>query len=63
MPSVEWLAFLLCIPEVLGSNLSPEAGHPERGFLWFSSVQPGKCSYLIIQCCMIFIAETENHDL
>jgi hypothetical protein len=27
--TVEWLALLLCIREVPGSNLGPETGYPE----------------------------------
>jgi hypothetical protein len=34
---------LLCIREVPGSNLGPEAGYPECVFSWFSSVPPGEC--------------------
>jgi hypothetical protein len=39
---VEWLTLLLCIQEVLGSNLGPETGYPDCGFSWFSSVLTGK---------------------
>jgi hypothetical protein len=37
----KWLALLLCIWGVMGSNLSPETGYADCGFLWFSSVPPG----------------------
>jgi hypothetical protein len=40
---VEWLALLLRILEVPGSNLGPETGHSDWGFSWFSSIPPGKC--------------------
>jgi hypothetical protein len=40
---VEWLALLLRIREVPGSNLGPETDYPDWGFSWFSSVFPGKC--------------------
>jgi hypothetical protein len=30
--TVKWLAHLLCIDEVMGSNLSPEIGHPDSFF-------------------------------
>jgi hypothetical protein len=39
---VEWLALLLYIQEVLGSNLFSETGYPDWGFSWFSSVPPDK---------------------
>jgi hypothetical protein len=29
---VEWLTLLLCIQEVLGSNLGPETSYPDCGF-------------------------------
>jgi hypothetical protein len=35
-----WLTFLLCILEVLGSNLDLETGYPDSGFSWFPSVPP-----------------------
>jgi hypothetical protein len=40
---VEWLTFLLRIREVLGSNLGPETGYPERFvvFLYPSRRTPG----------------------
>jgi hypothetical protein len=38
---VEWLAPLLRIQEVPGSNLCPETGCPDWGFSWISSVPPG----------------------
>jgi hypothetical protein len=34
---VEWLAFLLCIREVPGSNLGPETGYPDSVFVGFSA--------------------------
>jgi hypothetical protein len=40
---VEQLTLLLHIQEVLGSNHGPETDYPDRFFLWFSSVPPGKC--------------------
>jgi hypothetical protein len=33
---------LACIREVLGLNLSRDTSYPDRGFLWFFSVLPGK---------------------
>jgi hypothetical protein len=41
----EWLTFLLCIPEVPGSDVGSEIGYPDLGFSWFSSDPPGKCWY------------------
>jgi hypothetical protein len=41
--AVEWLALLLRIREVPGSNLGPKTGYLYCGFSWFSSVPPGKC--------------------
>lgn len=32
---VKWLAHLLCVDEVMGSNLSPEIGHPDSFFFSF----------------------------
>jgi hypothetical protein len=34
---VQWLSLLLHIKEDPGSNLNPDAGHPDK-FSWFSSV-------------------------
>jgi hypothetical protein len=39
----EWLALLLRIWEVLGSDFGSETGYVDLGFSWFSSVPPGKC--------------------
>jgi hypothetical protein len=36
--SAEWLALLLHIWKVLGSNLSSRTGYPDWGFSWVSSV-------------------------
>jgi hypothetical protein len=36
----EWLALMLYIQEVLGSNFGLQIGYPDR---WFPSVLPGKC--------------------
>jgi hypothetical protein len=36
----EWLAILLCIRQVSGSNLSPETSYPDSGFSWFFKVPP-----------------------
>jgi hypothetical protein len=38
---VGWLALLLYVLEVLGSNLGLGTSYPNR-FSWFSSVSPGK---------------------
>jgi hypothetical protein len=40
-----WLAFLLRIWEIPGSNLDPKIGYPDWGFLRFSSVSSDKCRY------------------
>jgi hypothetical protein len=40
----EWLALLLYILEIQGSNLYPETDYLDRGLSFFSSVSPGKCS-------------------
>jgi hypothetical protein len=37
---VQWLALLLCIWEVPGSNVGPETGCCHWGFSWISSVPP-----------------------
>jgi hypothetical protein len=37
----DWFAHF-CVWDVLGSNLSPETGYSDGGFLWFSSVPSGK---------------------
>jgi hypothetical protein len=39
----ELLSLLLRIWYVVGSNLGPETGYPDRKGLWFSSVLPNKC--------------------
>jgi hypothetical protein len=39
----EWSVLWLLIHEDLGSNLDPEIGYPDWGFLWFSLVPLGKC--------------------
>jgi hypothetical protein len=39
----ERLALLLCVRNVLGSNISPQTSYSDWGFLWFSSVPADKC--------------------
>jgi hypothetical protein len=39
---VEWSALLLRVREVPGSSLGPKTSYPDWGFLWFSSISPGK---------------------
>jgi hypothetical protein len=41
--AAEWITLLLCIRDVLGSNLDPETGYHDWGISCFSSVSPGKC--------------------
>jgi hypothetical protein len=41
--AAKWLALLIHIREVPGSNLSPETTILTKVFLWFFSVLPGKC--------------------
>jgi hypothetical protein len=43
--ATEYLALLLRIREVSGSNLSPKTGCPDWGCSWFFSVPPGTCRY------------------
>jgi hypothetical protein len=40
---VKWLALMLCIRVIPGSDLSLETGYHHWDFSWFSSVTPGKC--------------------
>jgi hypothetical protein len=40
---IEWLALLLSIREVTGSNLGPETAYPHRGFSCFSPVLLSIC--------------------
>jgi hypothetical protein len=46
---VKWLTLLLRIQEVPGSNLSPDTGYHDWGFLWFSSVTPGECCDIVLK--------------
>jgi hypothetical protein len=38
----KWLALVLCIFEIPGSNLGPDISYPDRGVSCFSSVPPSK---------------------
>jgi hypothetical protein len=40
---VEWLILLLLIRGFPSSDLGPETGCSDWGFLWFSSILPGEC--------------------
>jgi hypothetical protein len=44
--AIEWVSLLFCIWEVLYSNLGPDIGCPDFGFLWFSSVPVGGCQHI-----------------
>jgi hypothetical protein len=40
---LHWTDWRHGIPEALGSNFGRDTGYPDWGFMWFSSVTPGKC--------------------
>jgi ubiquinone biosynthesis protein COQ9 len=46
--AVKWLALLLCILAIQGSNLYPETNYTNRGISLSSSVPPGDCSDSIL---------------